>query len=116
MMMRLLLLQVAPLGVQVDTQLSFWQIIGFVVVSAMAWGAALYRIDSHGKAHVRHFAHAGDLTLHQTPAERAAVAEAVTARFDAHEKLDVVRFGQLDSKVDVMQEDIKEILRRVAKP
>ena len=113
--MLFLIVQQPQSHIHVDTQLELWQILAAVVAFAMAWGVVLYRINSHSKQHEKHFDHAGDLRLHQTPQERTAIADRVAQTLDDHEALDNFRFGNLDKKVDTLQVDVKEILGWVQK-
>lgn len=68
--------------------------------------------------HQKHFDHAADMDLHQTERDRVSLRDTLRLSSDEllrHTQQDDKRFDKIDSKMDKIGEDIKDILKAVAK-
>lgn len=86
-------------------------------------------IRSNGKKHEQHFHHAMDLNLHETERERVALkeerrlvaaevirhGELVAAELVRHGEADDKRFTRIETSLDGIRNDIKDILIAVKK-
>lgn len=75
-------------------------------------------IEGNSAKHDRHFSHAGNLELHETERERNALKDERRTLSDAvlrHSDLDDKRFGAIDTKLEHIQDDLKNILKEVVR-
>lgn len=74
-------------------------------------------IESNRVKHEKHFDHAVNLNMHENDREREAKTlemMALSQRLNRHEDVDDKRFARLETTLDVMQKDIKDILKVVS--
>jgi len=75
-------------------------------------------MDSNREKHERHFAHSSDMSLHETDRERDAHKldrMALAEQIIRHGEQDDRRFARVETTLDDIQKDIKDILKVVSK-
>jgi hypothetical protein len=92
-----------------------------VLIAVLAYWIKRY-MDSNDRMHADHYRHSTDMSLHELDRERDSIrANAVNARIQivdelkSHTQMDDRRFDKLETKMDGMADDIKEILKAVGK-
>lgn len=74
------------------------------------------KIASDREMHQKHFDHAADLELHQTERDRISIRDTLRLSADEllrHTQQDDRRFERMDSKMDEIGRDIRDILKAV---